>query len=126
VLVPIHIKGADPRSDHWIMVAIKLDEQQILVADSTQKAISHYYQYTDVLCEWLNALHRGEHDAELRASREWVCLVQNMPQQTDGVQCGMFALCAARHFVLGSALVLTNELAAGNGRYVVAIELMGA
>jgi len=129
VLVPIHEKYGDSTTDprnHWYLIIIKICEKRMLVADSLQKegGVQAYAPVTDALCKWLNALHREFHSLELGATTaSWVSLVPNMPQQTGGVACGMFTLCAARHFVLGRPLQLSTEDAQGSARHVVAADL---
>ena len=101
VLVPLHVRG-----NHWCLAAFDMARKELSYLDSLQGPPG---DMLDNLLRWLRDEHQNKKGEELDTS-DWIQVLRDdIPEQKNLVDCGMFMLKNADCLLRGAPLDFTQD-----------------
>ena len=106
ILVPIHFKKP---CKHWMLGVINLEEKSVYLYDSFISLGFETQWIPQKLLNYIKDAHDDKTNGPLDTSTFELKCVKDMPQQTNGSDCGMFLLKCAEYLSRNASLTFTQE-----------------
>mmetsp|Transcript_31323 Transcript_31323/g.57426 ORF Transcript_31323/g.57426 Transcript_31323/m.57426 type:complete len:408 (-) Transcript_31323:23-1246(-) len=87
------------RNDHWATGVINLRDKCFHYLDSLN--LSPPKSFVNFLQQYLNDEHQSKHSSALSGAGSWTRVELEVPQQTNGYDCGVFTCCVAESLSSG-------------------------
>lgn len=104
IFIAVHIHG-----NHWVLVSIDFENQQILYLDSLGDTEGDSYEILSTILEYLNEESLAKNGKEFSTDGWFWGFVEGLAKQKNGVDCGVFVAMWANFKARGKPLDLVTQ-----------------